>query len=156
MSHSMDGYDDPYGTDDPWAETVPRKAQTPVSAPAHGDGWGVVQVRIAGAGKRTYAYAADHAYPVGTWVELPGNVVSEDGGTGVVASYGRDGYDGPLKTIVRDIPEPSPFMIRMAVVKTMDGAAKIYDDAVAAGVSGDELAAVVLAGQRRLAQRGVR
>jgi len=156
MSHSMDGCNDPHGIGPAAPTTVPTRPQTAVSAPAHGDGWSVVQVRIAGAGKRTYAYAADHPYPIGTWVDLPGNVVSEDGGTGVVVSYGRDGYDGPLKTIVRDIPEPSAFMVRMMTVKTMDGAAKIYDHAVAAGVAGDELEAVVLAGQRRLEQRGVR
>lgn len=184
MTHSMDGYDDPWGTgreptdaeldtmnrepsetaherDRQWPTstptTVPRQAQTAVSAPAHEGPNKVVQVRIAGAGKRTYAYevpARIHAV-TGDWVALPGNVVSEDGSTGKVVSYGRDGYGGPLKEITAVVPEPSVWMMRMLCVKTRPTAAKIYDEAVAAGVSGDELAAVVLAGTRRLRQLGV-
>src|SRR5882724_1984081 len=107
------------------AELEPR----PDAAPG---GWGIVQVRIAGAtARRTYAYETDQPLMIGEWVTLPGNVVSEHGGFGIVKSYGRDGYTGPLKKIRARIPEPPELMIMMSVVKTKDRAADIYDAAVA-------------------------
>src|SRR5581483_8752896 len=100
----------------------------------------VVQVRIAGAtARRTYAYAVPRgtSASVGDWVTIPGNVVNEFGGFGIVKGYGRQGYDGPLKEIMAVIPEPPKLMIRMSVVKSKDGAAEIYDEAVRDGWRGD-------------------
>lgn len=120
-------------------------------------GWGVVQVRIAGApARRTYAYESDVPLMIGDWVTLPGNVVSEHGGFGVVKSYGRDGYNGPLKKIVKKIDEPHELMVRMSVVKTKERAAEIYDAAVTAGWRGQRLADLSTLGQDRLRARGVR
>jgi hypothetical protein len=119
----------------------------------------VVQVRIAGAtARRTYAYQVPFGLDleVGDWVTLPGNVVSEHGGFGVVKSFGRDGYRGPLKSIRAKIPEPSELMIRMSVVKTKEHAAEIFDAAVAEGWTGDRLTALSVIGEQRLKARGVR
>jgi hypothetical protein len=119
----------------------------------------IVQVRIAGApAKRTYAYAVPREVDaaIGDWVSLPGNVVNEHGGFGVVKGFGRQGYNGPLKNIVAVIPEPHELEIRMSVVKTKDTAAKIYDQAVALGWRGEQLASLAQAGQDRLKARGVR
>jgi len=119
----------------------------------------VVQVRIAGAtARRTYAYAVPAKIGpvgIGDWVTLPGNVVSEHGGFGVVKSFGREGYRGPLKPIMARIPEPDELMIRMSVVKTKDRAAEIYDRAVADGWTGDRLTALAVIGEQRLRARGV-
>jgi hypothetical protein len=119
----------------------------------------VVQVRIAGAtARRTYAYEVPRTLDIapGDWVTLPGNVVNEHGGFGVVKGFGRDGYDGPLKMIVKVIREPHELMIKMSVVKTKDQASKIYDEAVALGWPGDKLLSLIKVGQDRLKARGVR
>jgi len=119
----------------------------------------VVQVRIAGAtARRTYAYAVPRgtSASVGDWVTIPGNVVNEFGGFGIVKGYGRQGYDGPLKEIMAVIPEPPKLMIRMSVVKSKDGAAEIYDEAVRDGWRGDRLTALAVLGESRLRSRGVR
>jgi hypothetical protein len=121
-------------------------------------GTGVVQVRIAGATARTYAYEVPRGMDVapGGWVRLPGNVVSEDGGFGLVKSYGRVGYDGPLKSITAVIDEPDPLMVQMSVVKTKEQAAKIYDKALAAsGWTIGDLEELIKVGTARLASRGV-
>lgn len=120
----------------------------------------MIQVRIAGASaRRTYAYAvpADVA-PVGLgdWVTIPGNVVNEFGGFGIVKGFGRDGYKGPLKSIMAKIPEPPELMIKMSVVKSKDKAAEIYDQAVRDGWRGDRLTALAVLGESRLRSRGVR
>lgn len=180
MSHSMDGYDDPYarGVTDSVEDTLLYGKREPTdreldamnaqrSETAHerdAEHYGpfgdkVVQVRIAGAtAKRTYAYEVPFEVDVriGDWVTLPGNVVNEHGGFGIVKAFGRDGYRGPLKSIVAKIPEPSLLMIRMSVVKTKDQAAKIYDEAMAEGVSREELVKMIKVGQDRLKARGVR
>lgn len=162
MSHSMDGYDDPHGRGPTDAELdamnrEPSETAHQRDAERFGPlGWGVVQVRIAGApAKRTYAYETDHILMIGDWVVIPGNVVSEHGGFGIVKSYGRDGYRGPLKKIVKKIPEPPELMIRMSVVKSQDRAAEIYDQAVADGWRGDRLTALGVLGEQRLKSRGV-
>lgn len=118
----------------------------------------VIQVRIAGAGKRTYAYAVPRHLDViiGDWVTLPGNVVSEDGGIGYVTSFGRDGYDGPLKEITGKTGKPDEFMVRMLTAKTKGQAADIWDEAQRAGRSAEELDALAAAGAKRLAERGIR
>jgi hypothetical protein len=119
----------------------------------------VVQVRIAGAtARRTYAYQVPFELDleVGDWVTLPGNVVSEHGGFGIIKAFGREGYNGPLKSIRTKIPEPPELMIRMSVVKTKDRAAEIYDAAVAEGWTGDRLTALAVIGDQRLRARGVR
>jgi hypothetical protein len=119
----------------------------------------IVQVRIAGAtARRTYAYEVPRGLDItlGDWVTLPGNVVNEHGGFGVVKGFGRDGYDGPLKMIVKVIREPHELMIKMSVVKAKDQAAKIYDEAVALGWPGDKLLSLIKVGQDRLKARGVR
>lgn len=126
---------------------------------ARGIGTNVVQVRIAGTtGRRTYAYEIPRHLDVkiGDWVILPGNVVSEHGGFGVVKTFGRQGYDGPLKMIVKKIPEPDPLTVRMSVVKTKDQAAEIYDEAVAAGWRKEDLLDLGKVGTDRLRARGVR
>lgn len=119
----------------------------------------VVQVRIAGAtSRRTYAYevpAKIGPLGIGDWVTLPGNVVSEHGGFGIVKGFGREGYRGPLKEISAKIPEPPELMIRISVVKTREQAAKIYDEAVAEGWRGDRLTALAVIGEQRLRARGV-
>lgn len=118
----------------------------------------VVQVRIAGSGARkTYAYEVPFNIDVqlGDWVTLPGNIVSEHGGFGVVKSFGRDGYRGPLKAIRAKIPEPPELMIRISVVKTKEQAADLYDRAVADGWTGDRLTALAVIGEQRLRARGV-
>lgn len=119
----------------------------------------VVQVRIAGAtARRTYAYEVPFNLDVslGSWVILPGNVVNEHGGFGVVKSFGRDGYRGPLKSIVDTIDEPPELMIKMSVVKTKAAAAKIYDEAVAEGWDVRQLTQLIRVGEDRLKARGVR
>jgi hypothetical protein len=119
----------------------------------------VVQVRIAGAtARRTYAYEVPFGVDVsfGDWVTLPGNVVNEHGGFGIVKGFGRDGYRGPLKSIVAKIDEPSDLMIRMSVVKTKQQASKIYEEAVAAGETREGLLELIKVGQDRLKARGVR
>lgn len=121
----------------------------------------VVQVRIAGANARTYAYEVpEHIVKQGIgpgdWVTLPGNIVSAHGGFGVVKAFGRQGYKGPLKKIVEKIPEPDPIMIKMSVVKTKDQAAKLYDAAVTEGWSAKDLEKLIKVGQDRLDARGVR
>jgi len=147
MTHSMDGYDDPHGRE---LDLAPRWDAAP-------GGWGIVQVRIAGASaRRTYAYETDEPLMIGDWVTIPGNVVNEFGGFGVVKSYGRDGYTGPLKKIMAKIPEPPELMIRMSMVKSKDRAAEIYDQAVRDGWRGDRLTALAVLGESRLRSRGVR
>lgn len=139
-------------------EMVSRSAQVPVSGP---DGMGpdrVVRVRIVGARARTYSYEVPTGIFVteGDWVRLPGNVVSEDGGIGLVTGYGANGYTGALKSVVSKIEDPSGHLLEMFRVKTRKQAAEVYDRAVAAGVRGEELAEVVAAGERQLKQRGIR
>lgn len=118
-------------------------------------GWGVVQVRIAGANARTYAYETDTLLTINEWVRLPGNVVNENGGFGIVKAYGRDGYNGPLKKIVEKIPEPDPLMVQMSVVKTKEQAAKIYAQAVAKIWTREDLLELIKVGTARLAQKGI-
>lgn len=185
MSHSMDGYDDPhgigrwdkgvtdsvedvlrYGRREPTArELDAMNAQRSESAHERDAelysskfGTKIVQVRIAGANARTYAYEVPRTEDVslGDWVEIPGNVVNEFGSFGVVKGFGRQGYNGPLKMIVRKIDEPDELMIRMSVVKTKDQAAKIYDAALDAGWGDGELSALKVLGEQRLKSRGVR
>jgi hypothetical protein len=142
----MDGYDDPYGRE--LDVRAPKELAEKV-----------VQVRIAGAtARRTYAYQVPFRLDaaVGDWVTIPGNVVNEFGGFGVVKSFGRDGYTGPLKEIMAVIPEPPELMIRMSVVKNKDRAAEIYDQAVREGWRGDRLTALAVLGESRLRSRGVR
>ncbi len=117
----------------------------------------VIQVRIAGATARTYAYEVPRGtdVSVGDWVRLPGNVVNEDGGFGIVKAFGRQGYDGPLKMIRDVIDEPHELMIRMSVVKTKDQAEKIYDKAVDLGWDYDALVELIKTGQQRLTSKGV-
>lgn len=181
MGHSMDGDDAPWGVQDTFAEAryeaergyTPRQptareldamnAERPSTA--HEDdeehygimGDKVVQVRIAGASARTYAYEVPRPADVsiGTWVRLPGNVVNEDGGFGIVRGFGRDGYDGPLKMISGVIDEPDPLMVQMSVAKSKEQAAKIYDQAVTKGLSRDVLLELIEVGRQRLASRGV-
>lgn len=145
MSHSMDGYDDPYGRE--------LEARRPAELKEK-----IVQVRIAGATRRTYAYQVpfDIDLEVGDWVTIPGNVVSEFGGYGIVKGFGRQGYNGPLKTITAKIPEPDEIMVRMSVVKSKDQAAQLYDRAMSAGWSDAELLALQVLGEARLKARGVR
>lgn len=71
----------------------------------------VVQVSIMGT-RRLYTYAYEFEpgvtapLAVGDKVEIPGNMVTEDGGAGTVARLGSD-YGGELRYIVRKI-EPKP------------------------------------------------
>lgn len=71
----------------------------------------VVQVKILGT-SRLYSYAWEFMpgvvapLAVGDKVEIPGNMVTEDGGAGTVARLGSD-YNGDMKYIVRKI-EPKP------------------------------------------------
>jgi len=125
---------------------------------ARGIGTSVVQVRIAGAGSRTYAYEVPRHLDLalGDWVALPGNVVSEGGGFGVVKAFGRQGYGGPLKMIVKKISEPHELTIRMSVVKSKEQAAEIYDEAVAKGWPGDKLMSLIKVGQDRMRAKGIR
>ena len=180
MSHSMGGYDDPYGRE-PVTDSVedallygrePTDRELSAmnaerSETAHERDREtydvftdrVVQVRIAGAtARRTYAYEVPRGTDanLGDWVTLPGNVVNEHGGFGVVKGFGRDGYKGPLKAITGVIPEPDELMIKMSVVKTKDAAAKIYDQAVAEGWTGGDLLELIEVGESRLKARGVR
>jgi hypothetical protein len=160
----MDGYDDPHGRGPTDRELAAMNAERSETAherdrehfrPAYTD---VVQVRIAGAGKRTYAYdvpAGLGLLALGSWVRLPGNVVNLDGGFGVVKAYGRQGYDGPLKSIIAVIDEPDELTVRMSVVKTKDKAAEIYDQAVTAGWSAEDLEELIKVGQDRLAAKGI-
>jgi len=134
----MDGYDDPHG----------REQHVP-------EGWGVVQVRIAGATARTYAYETDQPLMIGDWVSLPGNIVSEHGGFGIVKSYGRDGYDGLLKKITARIDEPHELTVKMSVVKSRDQAAKLYDEAVATGMSTEDLLMLIEVGNARMKAKGI-
>lgn len=69
-----------------------------------------VQVRIAEA-RRAYTFswtfdpsAGERALQVGDRVEIPGNMVNEEGGSAVVSALGSD-YSGPTKSIIRIIPE---------------------------------------------------
>ncbi|MFD4474621.1 hypothetical protein ACFWPU_00690 [Streptomyces sp. NPDC058471] len=71
----------------------------------------VVQVQIGGA-PRTYTYSwqfdpAIGGLPlaVGQRVEIPANIVQEDGGSAVVVKLGST-YAGPMKAIVRVIDGP--------------------------------------------------
>lgn len=119
----------------------------------------VVQVRIAGAtARRTYAYTVPKGVVanLNDWVTIPGNIVNEFGGFGVVKDFGRKGYTGPLKAIMAVIPEPPELMIKMSVVKSKDRAAEIYDQAVREGWRGDRLTALAVLGENRLRSRGVR
>lgn len=170
MTHSMDGNDAPWGVRDTFAEAR-YEAESGYDDPhgrestAHEDdeehygpmGDKVVQVRIAGANARTYAYEVPRPADVsiGTWVRLPGNVVNEDGGFGIVKGFGRQGYDGPLKMISGVIDEPDPLMVQMSVIKSKEQAAKIYDQAIAKGLSREVLLELIEVGRQRLASRGV-
>lgn len=135
-----------------------RDSRTPRQI-IHGFDGQVVQVRIAGAtARRTYAYTVPQKIGklrVGDWVTIPGNVVNEFGGFGVVKGYGRDGYRGPLKEIMEHIPEPDELVVRMSVVKSKEAAAKIYDAAVAEDWRGERLTALVVLGEQRLRSQGV-
>lgn len=69
----------------------------------------VVQVSIVGT-PRLFTYGWDFEPPatmpleVGDRVELPPNIVQEEGSSGTVAALGSN-YHGPMKTIVRKIAE---------------------------------------------------
>lgn len=69
----------------------------------------VVQVKILGT-SRLYSYAWEFMpgvvapLAVGDKVEIPGNMVTEDGGSGTVAVLGSD-YNGDMKYIVRLIKQ---------------------------------------------------
>jgi hypothetical protein len=170
----MGGYDDPHGAGR-WdkgsvREPTERELEAMNSEPsetAHERdaekysskfGTKIVQVRIAGANERTYAYEVPLGtdLAIGDWVTLPGNVVNEHGGFGVVKRFGREGYNGPLKNIVAKIDEPDELEIRMSVVKTKNQAADIYDEAVTAGWRGQRLTDLAVIGEQRLKARGVR
>lgn len=68
----------------------------------------VVQVKIMGTHRLfTYGYTFDpqaggRPLALGDKVELPPNIVQEEGSSGTVAKYGSD-YTGPMKMIVRKI-----------------------------------------------------
>jgi hypothetical protein len=71
----------------------------------------VVQVRIEGA-PRTYTYGWKYdpvggglPLSVGQRVEIPPNMVQEDGGSATVVKLGSD-YTGPMKDIVKAIDDP--------------------------------------------------
>jgi len=179
MTHSMDGNNTHWGVEETFAEAGLNASEDRGREPTAREldamnsersetaherdaryygpfGDRVVQVRIAGATARTYAYEVPRGtdLAIGDWVTLPGNVVSAHGGFGIVKSYGRDGYDGPLKSIVKKIDEPDELMIRMSVVKTKNQAADLYDEAVAAGWKPNDLLELATVGSDRLISKG--
>lgn len=169
MTHSMDGYDSPHGREPTDQELdAMNNERSEMAHERDADRFGpygthgmgpdqVVQVRIAGAGKKSYAYEVPGSVfvTVGDWVSLPGNVVNEDGGFGLVVGFGTDGYDGPLKRISEKIPEPSRWKIKMAMVKTRSQASTVYERAVADGVTQEDLLDLIKVGTMRLASKGI-
>jgi hypothetical protein len=111
----------------------------------------VVQVQLAGAG-RTYAYRWDgEPLRAGDWVMCPGNAVSPDGALGRVESFGREGYTGPLKDVLRRVEPPDPWEARMRAVRSRSEALRVYRAAQKAELAPERLTALVETGRAALA-----
>lgn len=112
-----------------------------------------VQVRIVGA-PRAYAYEwRGEPLEVGDWVELPGNVVSQDGCRGVVEAFGRDGYTGPLKPVLAKLERLDVYRERMGTVRSREEAARVWQAAHEAGRTRAQLAELAELGAARLEGR---
>lgn len=111
-----------------------------------------VQVKILGGPKQTYAYAweGDQPLKIYDWVTLPGNPVNPDGGEGMVASLGADGYTGPLKAITGLGVKPLEWFAKINQITTREQGSAVWREAEAAGVSPAALKLLASEGWARL------
>jgi hypothetical protein len=112
----------------------------------------IVQVKILGGPRRTYAYGWNGAEPlkIYDWVYLPGNPVTPDGGEGMVAALGTDGYTGPLKVIISLGVSPLDWVRDAGLVNSKEEASALWRRAKAAGVSSAALKVIESEGWARL------
>jgi hypothetical protein len=114
----------------------------------------VVQVKILGGPKQTYAYRWTGGTPlkVYDWVTLPGSAVNPDGAEGMVASIGAEGYTGPLKDVTGRGVSPLRWIAWINKVSTREQASTVWKHAEAAGVSPGALGVIASEGWARLAR----